>query len=338
MPRRLIATMTVIAVALAGAVVAPTPAQAAGKSKPKLTFATVTRDFSTDCGVFKLSHRKPVLTGSTPAAAKRIDSAFEAIYQEWAGPAREHFDYNAELDGSCRRQPHFKVGTTGSIYQNRYLSLAYTWTGDWYSASQDGVRTLTIDLKTGKPVKLSTFVSNKGKLFTWAACKALMAKAPNTGGDDRDSQQYYCPNTEWQRKLDGWVVSKDGVQVYGSGDQGLYKATLPWTRLIKASYTKAKKTTTKKVPGTLRSDCGSPKITSKVTVQGNLVTVRDSWSKQNTYYGVKSSGKKVGGKWRVTVALPDYGTTYDDTKAYVYFKSKGSSKAVKYTAFAYCAD
>ncbi|MEA5119136.1 MAG: hypothetical protein VB036_16165, partial [Propionicimonas sp.] len=278
-------------------------------------------------------HKKPSLTGSSAAIAKKIDAAFESTYSTWIAVARQQFNYNVELDGRCGRSPHFKVTTVGSIYASRYLSLAYTWTGDWYSASQDGVRTLTIDLKTGKSVKLSKFVSNKGKLFTWAACKALISKAPNSGGWTHDGQEDYCPDSEWQRSLDGWVVSKAGVQVYGSGDQGLYKATVPWAKLVKASYAKAKKTVTRKVPWGLR---GCAKPTATVTVQGNLVTVRESWMTQKvTYYGVKSAGKKSGSTWRVALTNPRYGVD-EDFRKYVHFKSKTSAKAVKYINWAFC--
>ena len=320
--KRLLTAVLALTLALTG--IAVLPESAAAASKPRISFTTVKRDFATKCGTFKLSHRKPVLTGGDKEIAKKVGKIFEATYREWIGPAKQHFDYNAELDGSCAGKPHFKIDTTGSIYQGRYLSLAYTWTGDWLSASLDGVRTFTVDLKTGESVKLSKFISNKGKVFTWTACNALAARERKTApGFAGEISRIYCHWGENQ-PLDGWTVSKSGVQVYGSHDAGLFKATLPWAKLVKPSYTKSKKTTTKKVP--TKACLGNPKAT--VTVQGNLVTVRhDGYS--ITAYGIKSGGRKVGTKWRVTVEYSDGGAADWWGPGYVDFASKSSNTARK---------
>lgn len=340
MKHRLLASSVALALALTGTVVAAPAAEAA--AKPTVSFVTIKRDVQTRlCGKHTLSHKKAVLTGSTAANAAKVEKAFEAVYRDWVDVAVKHYDGNAEMDGQCPTgHTIFKVTTTGAIYQNRYVSLAHTWTGSWLSASLDGVRTLTFDLKTGKSVKQSTFVANKGNMFSWAACKALIAKAPDTGAG-HDGQEDYCPDSEYPRALDGWTVNKDGVTVYGSGDVGLYRAKLPWSKLVKANYTKSKKKVTKKVPGTVKSECGSRKITGTVTVQGNLVSVRSpKWDPSNTYYGVKSAGKKSGSNWRVTVGLPNGGSYSGspDAVGYVYLKSKSNSKAVKYSTYAFCAD
>lgn len=339
MKRRLLTFVVALGVAMTGSVVSAESAQAA--TKPKLTFVTVKRAFTSEyCGTFTLSHRKPVLRNSTKANAAKVTATFESALataqRSWIS---EYDSYNYQLrlytgELDCFK-PSFSVKTTGSIYQGRYVSLASTWIGGDHSP--DGVRTLNLDLKTGKKVKISTFVSNKGNLFSWATCRALMKKADKTLGYGGDQQQY-CPDQSPRRALEGWTVSSSGVQVFGLSTWEMVKTTIPWSKLVKANYAKSKKKVTKRVPGKVITNCGTWKFTGTVTVQGNLVTMRHRPSQGVTYYGVKSSGKKSGGAWRVPLT-PYGGDPYfhnGDDPQYVYFKSKSSTKPTKLIFYAVC--
>ncbi len=325
MSRRLSAAVAFLIIGAAGLVAPAGNAQAARAAKIQLV--TIQKDFVTQrCGTYKLSHVKAVLTGSTSANAKLVDKKFLTTLTAAQQLALE--SYNGLIDsGEECFTPRFKVTSTGSVYNKRYLSVAYTWKGDWYSASQDGVRSLNFDLKTRKSVNVTTFVSNTGKVFTWAACKALNAKAPDTG-HGHDGQWSYCPNTERQRNLDGWTVDAGGVTVYGSGDLGLYKAKLSWSKLVKPSYLKSKKATTSKVSTT--KCLGTPKAT--VTVQGGLVTVKVG-NYAHSVYGIKPAGKKAGTKWRVVTEYANAAAADWWGPGYVEFASKSSNKAVKVSCF-----
>lgn len=334
MMRRLLTAVLALTLAMAGVAVLPEPAQAAGK--PKLTFVTVKSAFPTEhCGTYTLPHRKPVLRNSTKANAAKVEDTYNSALAAAQRDALDEYNYQIrhvlEAFGELAcYEPTLKVTTTGSIYKGRYVSLASTWTGGDHAA--DGVRTLNLDLKTGKKVKVTTFASEKHKLFSWATCAALIKKVKKATGVEPEE---YCPGSDQRRSLEGWTVSTGGIQVYGYSGWSLYKATLPWSTLIKANYTKSTKKATKKVPGVLDA-CGSTKTTGTVTVQGNLVTLWSSESRR-PYYGVKSDGKQTGKTWRVTVSiLPYRGEAYYDIRGYVHFKSKDSSKALKHKTYAVC--
>jgi hypothetical protein len=331
---RVLVLSVILAIGLAAAPVGTPSATAA--TKPSLAFTGESHVLATTwCGNYSISHVAPVLAGTTAVIKSRVRAAFDSVLHDATIVAAQNYN-GLTGPGSCFA-PKFKVRTSGVIFSGRYLSLAFSWTGDWYSASMDGVRTLNLDLRTGATVSLNTFRSDRGRVFSWAACLGLVRAGSGFDPQHSDGQDAYCPDAEYHRTFDGWTVSSKGITVYGEGDGGLYRATVGWSGVVKPTYAKAKKHTTRKVPSTVVAECGSRKTTAVVSVQGNLVTARSAWN-TTLHFGTKAVGKKVGGKWRVTVADPAFGPGQYDSKAYVYFSSKNSTKAVKYVTYAYCAD
>jgi hypothetical protein len=313
---------------------APQAGIAMAAAKTKLTFGKVNKVLETSCGSYTITHISPKLTGSTKKNRDTVTAAFNAALKTATASEIADYERNVYMDGCFK--PKFRVQASGTIYKGRYLSVVISWKGDWYSASMDDVRTLNLDLKTGKTVSLSTFAHDKNNaLFGMYAWKAVAKKLCKGCGVDPDT----FPREF--KKFSRWTVSKSGITVYTTistyaqdqigTDWGVYSAIIPWSNIVKPSFSKAKKHNTKKVKSYY--SCGLPTYDGNrvtVTVQGNRVAVKHN---RSVYYGVKSRGVKRGGKWRVDVFNAPW--AYDG-QGYVEFLSKSSNKATSFVYQAIC--
>lgn len=315
MIRRMASLVT--ALVLAAAVVpAAGTTEAAAATKPKLTITTRTETIQTPCGPVRYRAELPVLTGSTAANRARVKSFAgfirKEILAEFRGAsASECRDYWSRIT--------FTTDSSGSMYKGRYVSVMASWHG---GDMHGNLRTLNLDLKTGKTVKVTTFVSNKGRVFTWAKCTAFRKLAAYLADQ-------FCPGSPTYTPTVGWTVSTKGIRVYGWGDNALfYSPRIAWSKLVKASYNKAKKHTTKGVP--MRSECRRLTGKSTVTVQGGLVVVktpRADGLDSKSLYGVRTAGKTSGARWNVTLHDPARSPYVSPKRGTVSFASRTSSKA-----------
>ena len=297
---RLVAA-ALLAAALVLGPVATSPAEAA--TKAKLTFTTEKVTFKTACGKVSVKLKTPVLKGSTKANRTRV--------AEWAKWLRK--DVKKVLASNRHRCDGItsSAGSSaqGSIYKGRYLSVRMSWGGN---TDETRAKFLNLDLKTGKKVPLSRFVSNKAGLFERAVCDAA-------GGDTGDSIESYtwCSWKSSTTSGSWWMVSSKGVRL-----QHVYagEVLIPWKHIVKPDYKKQKKHVTKNVPMWWDGELRASK--TKVTVQGNLVTVAAGGV---TYHGVR--GKAETGKYAwLEVFAPGQG----DNLRGVRFASAKSNKAIEY--------
>jgi hypothetical protein len=97
---------------------------------------------------------------------------------------------------------------------------------------------------------------------------------------------------------------------------------VPWSHIVKPSYKKQKKHVTKNVPTVWSRGENQVPSNTKVTVQGNLVTVVAAG---DTYYGVKGMADTGQYAW-LTVFLPGEREYLRSVR----FASYRSNKAVAY--------
>lgn len=290
--------VALLAAALAFGPVATSPAEAA--TKAKLTFTTEkVKVAGGSCGGQVVKIKVPVLKGSTKANQARV-----AEWSKWMKKSLAKMP-DRGCDALARAE--------GSVYKDRYLSVVmdlYAWE----------TRSLNLDLKTGKTVTLSKFVSNKADVFDFARCEAAATVWPYVA-------DYGCAKD--YPGVHAWRVTSKGIRVYSSyeGEPGDF--LVPWSHIVKPGYKKQKKQVTKNVPTQWYYRDTVKPANTKVTVQGNLVTVQ---ADGRSYYGtrglgtVESSGKLA---W-VTVFAPG---EWDQGKIrHVAFSSKSSNKAVRYTS------
>lgn len=326
--RSWVSLVTVAAIATASSIVPATTQVAEGASAPKLSIVTRTTSVQTHCGLYTFSIKIPALSGSTKANRTAVASWADFVRKDVATLVTEHSgdDYYG-----CKMflPKDFTFSVVGSIYKGRYLSVMVKWA----NSPAGRLKTLNLDLKTGKTVPVSTFVSDVGKVYTWARCEAFVALDE---GLEQELKDAYCPGGAYPQGIDGWRVSSSGLQVYAAWEDGEYLApAIAWSKLVSGSYKKSKRVTTKNVPSVLTDDCGDRKTKGTVTVQGSLVTVSDNRSAAK-YYGVKTAGTRVGGRWRVQVSNPAWGPFDWEVQGYVFFASKGGKKASQFVFYEYC--
>lgn len=281
-----------LAVALVLGPVTTSPAEAA--SPPKLTFKTEkVKVQGKGCVSAVVKVKVPVLKGSTKANRDRV-----AKWSKWMKKTL--------LETACP----MSARAEGAIYKGRYLSVVTELRG-W------DVRSLNLDLKTGKTVKLSKFVSNKAHVFDFAKCDAINRAL--RGG-------IICGGGF--PEVFAWRVTDKGVRIFSGYEGAPVDFLVPSKCIVKPSYKKQKKYVTKNVPTqSYYTDSVKPAKT-KVTVQGNLITVL---ADGRSYYGVRGFGKvDTNGKlaWTPVFAPGEWG---EEPTRYVAFASKSSNKAVRYS-------
>lgn len=233
-----------------------------------------------------------LLSGVSKAVRKSVQSQVTAFFST-ASPTGWGNEV-CDLSGS----------TKGEIYKGRYLSVLMQWHGCTHVHS---LKTLNIDLKTGKPVKLSQFLDNRKNVF-WNVL---------------NREAGFDTSGVWR----SWNVGSKGVKAYAfDGESWFYSVTVPWNKVLKPGKTAGKKKYSSKAP--LRC-MGAGK--AKVTVQGSLVTATYTYSGGGAirFYGVRGSAK-------TTVAMtPKYSPSGGSTVK-ITFASKSSKVATLVTPLDFC--
>lgn len=97
----------------------------------------------------------------------------------------------------------------------------------------------------------------------------------------------------------GWRVTKKGIRTYVLWEGWNVSALVPWKHIVKPSYKKQKKNVTKNVPTLSPRSDELVSSDTRVTVQGNLVTVVAAG---RSYYGAKGMATTGKPSWlRVVV-------------------------------------
>lgn len=270
--------MALLTAVLVSGPVATPPAEAA--TKATLTIKTEKLVFKTACGKVTVKLKTPVLKGSTKANRKRV--------ADWAKWLKK--DVKKTLASNRNRCDGIKVdagsAVKGTVYKGRYLSVRMSW-GGTIEAESD--RFLNLDLKTGKKAPLSKFASNTAGVLDLAVCLA----ATDTYGYEAWEREHWCEDR--RQVTEGWLVSGEGIWLH---HQYLGGVQVPWAYIVKPSYSKQKKHVSKNVEIHFKEEVVREKAT--VTVQGNLVTVRDPYI-GDVYYGAKGWGDQTENGWRVFV-------------------------------------
>lgn len=330
----------VTALALTAGLWAAGPATAEAAT-PKLRQQTVTTTFTTPVGAYTYTYKKPVLSGVKKSVKKQLDSqiaAFfgQAISRQKAADRRCVNDYDPADPGSfdpweAWRPEYARLTgqTEGGIYGKRYLSIHLEWSAfgceNFSGIGND--KWLNIDLKTGKPVKLSKFVNNKGSAFDYAVGIAIAQQGTKADGGTEEPcwsgvwcftrWPYEVADRRWPgpsawKRIAGWTVDSKGVKVYFRLDGGtLAKYRVPWNSINKAGV-KLRKTTTKAVP----EGDGPGRYT--VVQEGRLVTVKRGSAK---WVGIRPAGSKTARLFMIWQGQYTPGFS-------VQFRSKTSSRAV----------
>jgi hypothetical protein len=293
--------------------------------KPKLTTAKVTTTFDTSVGSYTYTYVKPKLSGVKSSVKKKVEKEINAFFASAISLQKTFVDddllcvpeydpKNATLSGKL----------SGGIYKSRYLSVHLTVSGPgcgdgfWLLATEAWVN---IDLKTGKAVKLSTFVDNRKNVFFLEVGRAIAKKSadgwPPLGAPGRETL------SSWKRGHAGWTVNSKGVKLYYYEEHsGTSAYQVKWERILKPGQVSGKK----KYTSNASYSCSDDSKRKKVTVQGNLVTVKTPWE---TFYGVRGKSKKVV-VWSKNYAPNGGGLSQ------VTFASATSKTAKKFTQLNYC--
>lgn len=259
------------------------PTEAA--SPPKLTFKTEKVKLKLKCGKVTVKIKKPVLKGSTKSNRSKVAKWADWLEKELLKDAKSDRYFCEEV------MPAFGTTASGDLYQGRYVSVMMAWEGGFQAGN---LKTLNLDLKTGKTVKLSEFASNKGRVFDFAQCLAFDEKH----GEYEYWYAHLC-SAESPRPPVGWRVTKKGIRTYVLWEGWNVSALVPWKHIVKPSYKKQKKHVTKNVPTLSPHSDELVSSDTRVTVQGNLVTVVAAG---RSYYGAKGMATTGKPSWlRVVV-------------------------------------
>lgn len=287
----------------AGAATAPVaeaaPVAAAKKAK-KATMTVSKKSVTTTQSPFPLTvtTRMPVLKGSTAKNRALVTKhAKSLIAAERAMVAKMH-ETCATTDAAWVNVNR----VSAAVYKGRYASVTMLFGtfGGCLANEVPTARSFTLDLKTGKKVKLSKFVAPSATVTRAAMLTALREQNPKCVNEDlvasrKASSGIPAPS--------GWNVSSKGVRVwfarYGvaNGTCGVVSALVPWRDVATSKQIKGKRTSLVYVRGLKKLAGGfySGDFTV-LTVQGRQVSRIDGWLFSEGYcsYGVRS-GKKVRG-------------------------------------------
>lgn len=346
----------------AAAPVAPTKnfnvSVAAAKAKaPKIVNGklTTTRTKKPNASVQKV--KLPVLQNSTAKNRK----AFAKLAQE--AVKAELKTFNSIRKGDCgNNTAEFEITPMDKgIYKGRYASVSLSSYMYMCGASaHNGVRSFTLDLKTGKKVGIGTFVA-QDDITTKVAVATNFHAAKNTCIDDlaprapKNSQGYIPRPTAWSLSTKGIKFHYEKYSI-GAGACGAPSVLLPWSEV---ATVKAMKGTVKNrvyVNG-LRYDKKTKYYYGTVittSVQGSKVTVFESSVVGDgaCFHGVRS-GKTatVGYNWgqdaKIKLKLKDtganpkfnvatFGKGWREANAADLKVLKGAFGSTKYSAHVVC--
>ena len=306
-----------------GSLVAPfTVAPAEAASKPAYSIKKVKKRFTTNLQSYTYIYTKPVVTGIKLSVKASIDKQVDKFFRR-AITERIKGDRDCEepSDAWPALQPSGR--TKGGLYQGRYLSVFLHWdaTGCGDHMGLMDSKSLNVDVKTGKPMKLSHFAEMESLGYAVGVAIAGKGAYPNepcwTG--------FGCPD-RWNGAADprrpdlaswkhphGWIVEKAGVTVYYRWEDWIDSYPVKWASIVKPGV-KVKTSTSRNV----KTNYG---CTVSVVQKGTLVSIKNG---SMQWKGVRPQGSPAAKLFllangtRGTHYLPGYSVTY---------KSKNSSRA-----------
>lgn len=240
---------------------------------------------------------------------------------------------------STDKANYVSVNVTGSVYKNRFASVAMRVTFSYaYGASscRDYYKTFTFDTKKASWPKLSAFASSNHKQLELSLLSKLgeYAEPYNFG----NVVSPVLPSG-YSLAKEAWTVGSKGVRVFSaSGDHGRSCAagpknvTLAWRDVLKPGDTAGAKKTYTRVP--VRWDLDSPiEARATVTVKGRAVSAKwcSGGTCTTTYYGVRNGRTWTPAWGRYTTQ----GTVHGAPVSVVFTSTKNSAKprAVAYAIY-----
>lgn len=207
--------------------IARTTVSTAAKQAPTISWTTITRGYLKGVSAVRgaESIAVPYLNGASAKARKSFDAAVSKKYAE----IRKSL-VSSHLSKHCAG-PVYLGGRKlqSAVVSGRYASAAFSLGGASGCGAAHSLATsasVTIDLRTGKPVRLSSFLTNHGTAPVKAAQTQLKAKHA-TLGSPKNYRQLVGQASSWSVSAKGVTLNYDPY-VYGSYAQGVLSVTIPW--------------------------------------------------------------------------------------------------------------
>ena len=289
-------TVTFAAVVAAGALaVVLTPAAAMADDVPPGATITIT-DGVPSAGTPAISggaYKIPVLAGASDAALKAFNTRVAKIVANAEVRVRKAKTCKKTSATAQYTDALVDITSSAAIYAGRYASATLVIeTARPFCANRDlgGVaRSVTIDLTTGKTVKLDALVVRKGQQFDAAIVSSLKAKNPG------------CRKNKNFKKIlppmpapAAWNVSDTGIEVWYDGKQNfpgcaVIHGAVPWGKAIQPAEIKKKKT---KV-SYWGKNVESAQYTSRFGYSGKVAMVRQTGKRIVVYTRNLNTGTTV---------------------------------------------
>lgn len=355
--RRIWITTALVGLVGSGLTTAPTAAAAPAGStaSPPSATKTTTLTSSTSVTIKKVSRTRKYTKGGCAAYEKinkpqlskggtaKARAAFNAKINSYVRSTVDRLltsVLNLAIEGNANSNPcspatdkanTVTVNVTGSVYKNRYASVAMRVTFSYaYGASscRDFYKTYTFDTKKASWSKLSAFASSNHKQLELSLLSTLGEYA-----EPYDFGNVVAPvlPTGYSVAKEAWTVSSKGVRVFSaSGDHGRSCAagpknvTLAWRDVLKPGDSAGTKKIYTKVP--VRWDLDSPiDGRATVTVKGRAVSVKwcSGGTCTTTYYGVRNGRTRTPVWGRYTT---NQGKVYGALVSVVFTSTKNSAK------------
>lgn len=287
------------AVAATASPVASSAPVAAAKATPKavLTVSNVRTTKATKPFALTTTSRMPVLTGSTAKnralvtkRAKALVAAEQAMVAKWRT--------------SCGATAPATITVTGvskAIYKKRFASVTMAFDSDagCGGVGQQSARSFTLDLKTGKKVKLTKFAASSAAVTRAAIVTALVEQNPDCVLEGLTA---FRGETASLPAPAAWNVSAKGVRVWfdrydvAPGACGAVSALVPWTDVATSAQMTGKRATRVYVRDLkVAGDSYTGDITV-LTVQGRQVARIDGTLFSEAYctLGIRTGAKVRG--------------------------------------------
>ncbi|WP_169924520.1 RsiV family protein [Flavimobilis soli] len=296
-----------VGIALSGAIAAPAAAApaptaagpvAAAKTAPSLTVTKKTTSTTTKPFPLTTTSRMPVLKGATAKNralvtknAKALLAAERSMVASWR-----------ESCGGSAPSSITVTNVSKAVYKKRYASVTMVFDSDagCDGVTQQSARSFTLDLKTGKKVKLSKFMAPKAAATRAAIVTALHEQNPKCVDDQLTA--YAGDPRSLPATPAGWTVSSKGVRVWfnryevAPGACGAVSALVPWRDVASSAQLKGKRTSRVYVSDLKKVGSIYTGSITVLSVQGKHVARLDGWLYSEAYctLGVRT-GKKVRG-------------------------------------------
>jgi hypothetical protein len=260
---------------------------------------------STTSPAFDYTYRLPALAGATPTMTAAFDKRVNAIVraeEKSLAKAKKCKD----KAGKNPATGELTIDYQGAVYANRYASvtlLADRARPHCSNLDYTVPSSFTLDLKTGKVVKMASLVHDNASQFDSAVVASMRTKKQNPDCYKDSKLRRLRPPLNTPH---AWNVTDAGVRVWyrGSADVGARCAYLtafvPWKSVLSPADIRGKKTrTTHWVFNLKRSEGSRYGYSGRVAVaktRGNQVVMFEwnlSTGKGTCYVGVRDGAKAL---------------------------------------------